>query len=239
MKMPDHYCELAPFAEAFRNGTPALLYHRLGQAAVLRRNRGLTLPLPLFRRQLAELRAAGFESAAGVDDIGTSNRILLTFDDGDATSLCALEPLQKHSFRAVQFLAAGMIGGVNDWDGTRAPLFDEAQVRDWLAAGNSIGSHTLTHARLTQLAPAEAREEIRASKRSLEDRFGVAVDLFAYPWGEWNEGLAEEVAASGYAAALTTLAGVNTKATPRMALRRETVWCSLRRPRELWLALTS
>ena len=237
--LPDHYSELAPFAEEFRSGAPALLYHRLGRPALFTRHRGLTLPPRAFAEQLAELRAAGFRSARSTDEFGAPQSVWITFDDGDATSLAALEPLRAHEFRAVQFLVAAKLGGENDWDASRARLMNEAQAREWLAAGHIIGSHTLTHARLPTRTPEAAREEIAGSKRRLEDRFGVAVELFAYPWGEWNPRLADEVAAAGYRAAFTTQPGVNDAATPPFALRRRTVWRPLRRPRELWRALIS
>ena len=48
-----------------------------------------------------------------------------------------------------------------------APLMDAAQVKDWLAAGHEIGSHTLTHPWLTRLPLSEAREEISGSKKKL------------------------------------------------------------------------
>lgn len=229
----DHYCELAPFAEEFQRGTPALLYHRIGQARLLQKRRGLTLPLGVFRHQLRELRAAGFESA----DSATRG-VWITFDDGDASTLAALEPLRECAMQAVQFLVADRIGGVNDWDATGEPLMDAAQVQEWLGAGHHIGSHTLTHARLSTLAPAARREEIVSSRAKLEDRFGVAVVLFAYPWGEWDARLADEVAAAGYCAAFTTERGVNDATTSPFSMKRHTVWCALRRPRELWLALT-
>lgn len=224
---PDHYCELSPFEEEFRRGTPALLYHRLGWPPLLSRRRGLTLPFGLFSRQLAELRTGGFNST------------VITFDDGDATSLAALDPLRMHGFRAVQFLVADRLGEVNDWDATGARLMDESHVREWLAAGHTIGSHTLSHARLTRLPVERAREEIAGSKRRLEDRFGVAVEQFAYPWGEWNMVLADEVASAGYRSAFTTDPGVNAPDASPFSLRRHTVWCAWRRPRELWLALSS
>jgi peptidoglycan/xylan/chitin deacetylase (PgdA/CDA1 family) len=190
------------------------------------RRRGLTLPPGVFDRQLAELRAANIPAA-------------ITFDDGDRTSLAALKSLSRYGFQATQFLVADRIGKSNDWDATGAPLMDDADVCEWLAAGHTIGSHTLTHARLTKVDPARAREEIVASKRSLEDRFGVAVEQFAYPWGDWNFTLAEEVARAGYRGAFTIDPGVNTLDTPAFARRRFPVWCALRNPRQLWLALTS
>lgn len=250
---PDHYCELAPFAEEFQRGTPALLYHRIGQARLLQKRRGLTLPLGVFRHQLRELRAAGY-SGTGVPPAVTQEQssrdgcwsrrrdacatITLTFDDGDATTLAALEPLRECAMQAVQFLVADRIGGVNDWDATGEPLMDAAQVQEWLGAGHHIGSHTLTHARLSTLAPAARREEIVSSRAKLKDRFGVAVVLFAYPWGEWDARLADEVAAAGYRVAFTTERGVNDATTSPFSMKRHTVWCALRRPRELWLALT-
>lgn len=239
MKLPDHYCQLAPFAAPFRQGTPALLYHRLGRGPLFTRRRGLTLPVRVFARQLAELQAAGFGSAVPGEIPGSGKKVCLTFDDGDASSLAALEPLRSHGFRATQFLVAGRIGRTNDWDRTGAPLLNETQIREWLAAGHAIGSHSLTHARLPAIAPAAAREEIQASRRRLEDLFGVAVETFAYPWGEWNAGLAEEVASAGYRTALTTEGGVNDTSANPFALKRHTVWCGLRNPRELWFALTS
>ena len=239
MEPPDHYCQLTPFAAAFRQGTPALLYHRLGRGPLLAKRRGLTLPTRAFARQLAELQAAGFRSALPGEPPGALDRIWLTFDDGDATSLAALEPLRAHGFRATQFLVANRLGKTNDWDDTGAPLMSETQVREWLAAGHAIGSHTMTHARLASLSPAAAREEIHASRRCLEDRFAVPVEAFAYPWGDWNPGLAEEVAAAGYRAAFTTDAGVNDATADPFALKRHTVWCAWSRPQELWFALTA
>ena len=239
MAWPDHYCQFAPFAEAFREGTPALLYHRLGSAALFTRHRGSTLPTRVFNRQLAELRTAGFSSAS-LDDIpGSSGRIWLTFDDGDTSSLAAIEPLRAHGFRATQFLVANRLGGFNDWDRTGAPLMSKEQVRDWLAGGHDIGSHSMTHARLTALSAADAHEEIHASRRRLEDTFGVRVEMFAYPWGDWNARVAEEVAVAGYRAAFTTHPGVNDPTTNPFALHRHSVWCAWRLPRDLWFAVTS
>jgi peptidoglycan/xylan/chitin deacetylase (PgdA/CDA1 family) len=100
---------------------------------------------------------------------------------------------------------------------------DAAQVRDWLGAGHAIGSHSLTHARLTRLTLRDAREEIFASKKKLEDDFGVAVEHFCYPYGDWTEPVRELVMEAGYRTACTTQFGVNTPATPPLTLHRITV----------------
>jgi peptidoglycan/xylan/chitin deacetylase (PgdA/CDA1 family) len=99
-------------------------------------------------------------------------------------------------------------------------LMDIAQVRDWLAAGHDIGSHTTTHPKLTELTLEAAREEIVASKKRLEDMFGRPVRHFCYPGGKWNDALRELVAEAGYATACTTQFGVNLAGTPPHVLRR-------------------
>ena len=102
-------------------------------------------------------------------------------------------------------------------------LMDPSQVREWLAAGNDIGSHTCTHPYLTRIPQEQAREEIRASKQKLEDLFGREVRHFCYPYGDFSPAIAELVGEAGYATACTTRSGMNTPATPRFELHRITV----------------
>ena len=180
-----------------------------------------------FAAQLARLRDCGLAPATLDDLISASpaNVAVVTFDDGRRDVWQhALEPLARHGFRATQFLVADLLGGVNEWDAVHGdasvPLMDAAQVRDWLAAGHSIGSHTLAHRNLTKLDAAAAREQIAGGKKRLEDMFGVPVRHFAYPHGQWNERVRDLVAEAGYATACSTAFGVNALATPRLALRR-------------------
>ena len=226
---PSYYTRLPPFAALFATGVPMLMYHKLGPRPRGVRLKGLYVGCGLFARQLAELRAAGFVTpplAAPPGEAGNpGRRLALTFDDGFANVLRhGLEPLARHGFRAIEYLVAGRLGATNDWeerDGEcREQLMDAAQVRDWLAAGHEIGAHTLTHPRLTQIPPAQAREEIAGSRHRLEDEFGVPVRHFCYPYGDWNEAVRDWVGEAGYATACTTVAGVNPAGTHPLALRR-------------------
>jgi peptidoglycan/xylan/chitin deacetylase (PgdA/CDA1 family) len=99
---------------------------------------------------------------------------------------------------------------------------DESQVREWLAAGHQIGAHTCTHPRLSQLSDAQANEEISASRKKLEDRFGLPVEHFAYPYGDYNERTVELVRQAGFETAVTMHRGVNLPNTPLFELKRWT-----------------
>lgn len=243
MALPPYYTSLAPFRELFRTALPILTWHSLGPRPRGARIKGLYLSTGLFRRQLEELRAAGFRSALlpRLDsDLTQPARIVLTFDDGCRNVFeLGLSPLRATGFRAVQYLVADLIGRTSDWQtgegGVAEPLMDAAQIRDWLAEGHGIGSHTCTHPWLTRLPPDRAREEIVASRKKLEDQFGVPVRDFCYPYGDFNPRIRDLVAEAGYQTAVTTQPGVNPPGTDRLALRRFTARYASRRLRELWL----
>ncbi|MDB6019883.1 MAG: Polysaccharide deacetylase [Pedosphaera sp.] len=230
-ELPSYYTGLKPFAELFATGAPMLMYHKLGSRPAGVRLKGLYVSARLFERQLGELRQAGFTTPAygtlPADKGNEEKQITLTFDDGFANVLRhGLEPLARNGFRAIEFLVADRIGRANEWEvkegEVREPLMNNAQIKEWLAAGHEIGSHTLTHPFLTRISRAEAREEIFSSKRKLEDRFGVPIRHFCHPYGDWNPAVRDLVKEAGYATACTTEFGVNTAATARWELKRIT-----------------
>lgn len=86
------------------------------------------------------------------------------------------------------------------------------QARALVAAGMSVGSHSLTHRDLGRLTEDEQRTELVESKRVLEAELGREITTLAYPYG-WpgtygatTTRLARE---SGYRAAFTSSIGIN------------------------------
>jgi peptidoglycan/xylan/chitin deacetylase (PgdA/CDA1 family) len=210
--------------------------------------KGLYVSARLFARQMDELQQADFEAPPFGDAVRAPHaraaRIALTFDDGFQNVFThALVPLARNRFYAIQFLVADLLGQSNEWEQhegeVREPLMDAPQVREWLAAGHEIGSHTLTHPHLTQLPPGQAREEIFASKKKLEDLFGRPIRHFCYPYGDWNEVIRELVQEAGYETACTTGPGVNTAADSSFALKRFTARYPSRNLKAIWSRLSA
>ncbi len=244
--LPRYYSSLAPFREEFLAGRPILTYHHVGRRPRGVRIKGLYIKPELFGRQLAELRAGGFSpadcSALAAPVRDASRRVFLTFDDGFCDVFeNALPLLQQNRSPAIVFLVSELVGKTNEWQqkvgDVAERIMDEAQVRDWLTAGQRIGSHTRTHPRLTQLTPSAAREEIFASKKSLEDRFGVAIEHFCYPYGDWNDAVRELVREAGYKTACTTQPGINTDAGAPYELKRFTARYPSRSLKAIWSRL--
>jgi len=86
--------------------------------------------------------------------------------------------------------------------------------------GMEIGSHTMSHVRLTTVAADAAYQELEQSKRLLEEKLGTAIDLLAYPAGDHNRDVMDLAAEAGYEAAFITEAGSCRHGDDPLALRR-------------------
>ncbi len=213
----------------FMRGGPIFTYHKIGDAPKGTRDSFLYTRAPELERQLALLIENGFQPV-NLDDTAVSpglalKKFAVTFDDGFQNVFeNGFEILRRHQVCAIQFLVSGAIGKRNDWDVAKGdlpePLMNTTQVKQWLAAGHQIGSHSMTHRNLKKLSTAEAREEIFGSKKSLEDSFGVPVRHFCYPFGGWTAPVRDLVVEAGYQTACTVDFGVNDNNGDRFVLKR-------------------
>lgn len=210
---------------------PILTYHSIGNAPQGATHPGLYLALDKFRAQLALLARRGYRGVSMDEGLPflrgeREGRVaILTFDDGYLDNLeLALPVLREHGFSATCYLVAERIGEFNAWDSeevrARKPLMDLPDIREWLAGGMKIGSHSLTHPHLTQIDAARMQREIAGSRTFLEDRLGVAVEHLCFPYGDYDAGCVAAAASAGYATAVTIERGRVRRGRRLLALPR-------------------
>lgn len=116
----------------------------------------------------------------------------LTFDDGSNDWLSyALPILERFQTPATFFTTTGFIdNGSIPYPRPHAPATaltrEEFQT---LAASPlvTIGGHTVTHPHLSRISEDEMRNEIKQSKRTLEEWCGKTISLYAYPFGNASD----------------------------------------------------
>lgn len=122
--------------------------------------------------------------------------VIITFDDGLATQYTRAYPiLKQHGFTATFFVVTKSVGqgrALMSWD----------QLREMRDAGMTIGSHTRTHPFLTRVpSGAKTEGELTGSRKDIERELGEAPEFLAYPFGDLNARVMQEVEAAGYRSA--------------------------------------
>lgn len=193
---------------------PILMYHQVAEIPRKLDPRGLAVPPDQFEQQMSYLARNAYLCLTLPEAVRHLRRggrapaksFVLTFDDGyqDVHSRdCPI--LERFGFTATVFLVAGRMGASSNWagqDGARSGLLlSWAEARDLARRGFVLGSHTLSHPRLSLLDDRSAFEEIRNSRMLLEDRLGMPVDFFSYPYSDSDARIERLVESAGYAAA--------------------------------------
>jgi peptidoglycan/xylan/chitin deacetylase (PgdA/CDA1 family) len=194
-----------------------LYYHRIGPF-LPGEPRKMSVEPGRFRAQM-EVVARRWRPAT-LDEIvdgPPGNAVAVTFDDGYRDLMAHAVPvLRELRIPATFFVVAGAVGGKDAWYRGDRELLTWEELEQLKFAGFEIGSHSMTHARLTEIGAEAARREIAESKRALEERLGVPVRHFAYPQGKHDEGVKRLVEEAGYRAAWATRSGEG----GRWAMRR-------------------
>ncbi len=206
-----------------------LTYHNIADPPKEAKLKTLYVSQRKFEKQLWLLKTLGYMSftTGGIDF--SKRSVILTFDDGYADFVeKALPLLERYGFKALVFVVADRVGQYNTWDAhklrVKKPLMDWKDLEYIVKKGIEIGSHTLTHPFLTQIDPKEAQREIEGSKKKLEDRLGIPVKAFCYPYGDYNSHIKEMVAKAGYKYAFTTKSGKFEKGDDPLEIKRITVF---------------
>jgi len=156
--------------------------------------------LPASRRadfawQMDELLRCASPLRAEVEGLSADGGpfAMVTFDDGFRSfAEVALPELTARGIPAALFVPAGNLGRPPEWlAGTAHPdagetVLDGDGIRRLPKGLVTIGSHALTHARLSRLPEAEARRELVESRERLEGLLGRRVSLLSVPHGDYD-----------------------------------------------------
>ncbi len=201
------------------------LYHRFGDD----RYPSTNISLENFASHLQVLREGDYQVITLGD---LTSRLLsdqplpercavLTVDDVYRSFLTgALPLLQEYGYPATLFVSTAAVGGGDflTWE-ELARLVED---------GFEIGNHSSDHEYLLDRHPGEAPAEWRSrvehdlkkAQREFEDRLGIAPELFAYPYGEFDPELAALVRQTGFTAAFGQQSGVIQVDDPLFTLPR-------------------
>jgi peptidoglycan/xylan/chitin deacetylase (PgdA/CDA1 family) len=173
-----------------------------------------------FRAHLMAIRGSGFRGIPASEvprELG-GRFFCLTFDDGWASDYeVAFPVLAELGHRATFFVVPTMVDtpGYVSW----------AQLREMVAGGMEIGSHSLTHPFMQDLDADGVRREFGESRRMLEDRLGLPVRAASLPRGWEPPGFEQVLGELGYRVFCTSRVGWwypggRALSMPRIAVRR-------------------
>lgn len=149
----------------------------------------------LFRQHLEAILDAGAVGVSVTDALRGAGSgaplVALTFDDGCESDLAVAAPLLREvGFGATFFITVGHV----DTPG----FLSRTQLAELAASGFEIGSHSMTHAYLSDLDDSALLDEIRLSRRILEDICDVPVVHLSCPGGRWDRRVASIAREAGY-----------------------------------------
>jgi peptidoglycan/xylan/chitin deacetylase (PgdA/CDA1 family) len=207
------------------NYLPILMYHAIRSAA----DRALPPTASIehavetgdFRAQLDTIVDCGYHTIKLKDldrPLAEPKSVLITFDDGHQSDLLEAAPeLARRNLHAIFFVIWSYIG--------RPGYMTRDQVLALQKQGFEIGSHGLTHVRLTQISVAEAANELRESKRQLEGLLQEPIAALAIPFGYYNDRVIQAAWAAGYWRVMTSdfrIAKRKHRVMPRMGPMADT-----------------
>ena len=208
---------------------PVLMYHRVVREPVRDSKFGIYITRDDLDTQLASLKQRGFTALTFSDVLQgqqPDKPVFLTFDDGYQDNHDNLLPLlEKHDMKATVYVLANRELNKNEWDIPKgepaAPLMDDRMIRTCHGSGRiEIGSHGLNHLHLPELNSAELEQEVANSKAILEDLTGDTIHSFAYPYGDYSDREATQVADAGYDFGIGTVNGPLAMSEDRFRIRR-------------------
>ena len=136
----------------------------------------------------------GWAVLTGVSTANANTIVSLTFDDGNADQMPAVQMLTDHGMQGTFYIIPGRV------DRPNSQYMTWANVQTIFAAGNEIGGHTQNHLHLPTLPESQQQSEICGGRDSLLAK-GYPQVSFAYPFGDHDSTSEQLVQQCGYLSA--------------------------------------
>jgi peptidoglycan/xylan/chitin deacetylase (PgdA/CDA1 family) len=185
---------MQPAAQMFDHSSgpriPILMYHGIRPALRVAHPYFETNTSPArFESHIRFLSENGYQTSTLEDFVQAvrsgetrEKRVVITFDDGYRDFYTEAFPiLTKYNFKATVFVVPGFTGE-QPVSRNGEEYMSWREIREVCSNGVSVGSHSMTHPKLYSLPLAQIDEEIHRSKAQIEDKLGVPVRSFAYPF---------------------------------------------------------
>lgn len=197
------------------------VYHRFGEDQYPTTN----IAINVFRQQLNYLKENDFqlltlgEALSKLEKGGGSSRkiAVLTIDDGYKSFLTGAMPLlREYGFKATLFINTETVGarGYLTWN----------ELNKIQKEGIEIGNHTHTHTYFLNEKEGDVtekfRKDVKQAQALIKANLNSSPDLFAYPFGEYNQVMKKVVEELGFKAATAQNSGVIYGGSDSFALPR-------------------
>jgi peptidoglycan/xylan/chitin deacetylase (PgdA/CDA1 family) len=186
----------------------------------------------VFRQQMRYLAMTGYtviplrdlyDYASGKRASLPKNSVVITIDDGWRSTYTEVYPeMKRRGFPFTVFIYPKIIGQT-----TYAMTWK--QIKEMADAGVDIQSHTFSHGFLSRRRHPEVNDrdyaawlerELKESKRVLQKETGRQINFLAYPYGDYDRRVRENVARAGYEAGLTCEYGRVRRGSDPMRMKR-------------------
>lgn len=161
----------------------------------------------MFEQQMDSLLKAGVPVFADIEDRlqARTHHIAVTFDDGFQSFIKDVLPcIRAKKIPVIMFVPVGCLGQVPCWINHSAHeysteiVMNEVQLKNIPQEIVKIGSHCVTHPRLTNLTTKQVLVELRKSKAMLTAICRKEITLLSFPYNDYNEHVVNLAKNEGY-----------------------------------------
>ncbi|MEI6886998.1 MAG: polysaccharide deacetylase family protein [bacterium] len=214
----------APIDLSIKYSVPSIMYHHINPVSVNDKKdkilAGLSVSPTKFENDLKDIQNMGFETIFPYEieeklenNVKQDKKyVMITIDDGyEDVYKYAMPILLKYKMKATYYVMPNFVGRNNPQRVNMADNYSTwEEIKEMKDSGYiNIGSHTMDHAELSNIKYTEAdlRYQIFESKKVLEEKLKIQIKDFSYPYGMYNQNVANLVSQAGYLTANITKGG--------------------------------